>query len=80
MEVMQKGARTDLFRRRAMRTTLQIDGQLLREAMRCSGNRTIQETVEEGLRLLIRINAQSGIRRLRGKIHLAGNLEEPLRE
>ena len=65
---------------RAMRLTIEVDNDLLREAMRCSGKRTIRETIEEGLRLLIRINAQSGIRRLRGKIHLAGNLEESWRD
>jgi len=36
-----------------MRTTIEIDGRLMREAMRSSGNQTKRATVEAGLRLLV---------------------------
>lgn len=59
-----------------MRTNIEIDDQLMSEAMRRSGQRTKRGTVEEALRLLVRVRRQSGIRRLRGKIHWDGDLDE----
>jgi Arc/MetJ family transcription regulator len=59
-----------------MRTSIEIDDRLMREAMRRCGKRTKRATVEESLRLLVRVKAQTGIRRLRGKIRWEGNLEE----
>ncbi len=59
-----------------MRTSIEIDDRLMREAMRSSEKRTKRPTVEEALRLLIRVKAQAGIRRFRGKICWEGNLEE----
>jgi Arc/MetJ family transcription regulator len=50
-----------------MRTNIDIDDNLMREAMR-SGARTKRAVVEEGLRLLIRTRDQRAIRRLRGKV------------
>ena len=58
-----------------MRTNIEIDDRLMREAMRSSGARTKRAAVEEGLRLLIRTRGQTSIRRLRGKIAWAGDLE-----
>lgn len=59
-----------------MRTNIEIDDQLMRQAMRSSGARTKRATVEEALRLLVQVRRQAGIRRLRGKIHWEGNLDE----
>ena len=59
-----------------MRTNIEIDDQLMREAMKSSGAKTKRATVEEGLRLLVRLRKQTAIRRLRGKIQWEGNLEE----
>ena len=59
-----------------MRTNIEIDDRLMRAAMRSSGRRTKRATVEAALRLLVQIKAQTGIRRLRGKIRLDGNLAE----
>ena len=59
-----------------MRTNIEIDDQLMRQAMRCSGARTKRATVEAGLRLLVQVRGQTGIRRLRGKIKWEGNLNE----
>lgn len=57
-----------------MRTNIDIDDRLMRDAMRCSGTRTKKATVEAGLRLLARTNAQGAIRRFRGKMRWEGNL------
>jgi Arc/MetJ family transcription regulator len=59
-----------------MRTNIDIDDKLMRQAMRSSGARTKRAVVEEGLRLLIQTRNQRSIRRLRGKVRRDGNLEE----
>jgi len=59
-----------------MRTTIDIDDRLMRQAMRSSQLRTKRAVVEEGLRLLIQTRAQTGIRRLRGKVRWEGNLHQ----
>ena len=58
-----------------MRTNIEIDDRLMRQAMRSSGARTKRATVEEGLRLLIQTRGQKSIRRLRGKVAWEGDLE-----
>lgn len=58
-----------------MRTNIEIDDDLMRQAMRSSGARTKRAVVEEGLRLLIRTRGQGSIRRLRGKVVWHGDLE-----
>ena len=58
-----------------MRTNIDIDDDLMREAMRASGERTKRAVVERGLQLLIDTRAQRGIRRLRGKIKWTGELD-----
>jgi Arc/MetJ family transcription regulator len=57
-----------------MRTNIDIDDRLMRQAMRSSRSLTKRAAVEEGLRLLIRTRAQVNIRRLRGKIRWDGDL------
>jgi Arc/MetJ family transcription regulator len=59
-----------------MRTNIDIDDRLIRQAMKSSGSRTKRATVEAGLRLLVRTRAQASIRRLRGKIGWEGDLEK----
>ena len=58
-----------------MRTNIDIDDDLMREAMKASGETTKRAAVERGLRLLIDTRAQSGIRRLRGKIKWRGDVQ-----
>jgi Arc/MetJ family transcription regulator len=58
-----------------MRTNIDIDDELMRQAMRSTGARTKRAVVEEGLRLLIRTREQGSIRRLRGKVAWQGDLE-----
>ena len=57
-----------------MRTNIEIDDRLMRQAMRSSGARTKRAVVEEVLRLLIQTRGQSSIRRLRGKVAWDGDL------
>jgi Arc/MetJ family transcription regulator len=59
-----------------MRTNIVIDDKLIREAMKATGLATKKAVVEAGLRLLIKVKAQTGIRRLRGKVVWEGNLDE----
>lgn len=42
----------------AMRTNIEIDDELLSQAMRAAGLSTKRATVEEGLRLLVRVRNQ----------------------
>ena len=58
-----------------MRTNIDIDDRLMREALRSSGARTKRAVVEQALRLLIQTKGQSSIRRLRGKVAWKGDLE-----
>lgn len=57
-----------------MRTNIVIDNSLMRQAMKATGLSTKRAVVEEGLRLLIKVKGQEGIRRLRGKIAWEGDL------
>jgi Arc/MetJ family transcription regulator len=59
-----------------MRTNIEIDDQLLSEAMRSSGARTKKAAVEWGLRLLVKTHSQTAIRRLRGKVRWEGDLNQ----
>jgi Arc/MetJ family transcription regulator len=56
-----------------MRTNIDIDDDLMREAMRASGAATKRAAVERGLRLLIEVRGQGAIHRLRGKVRWAGD-------
>jgi len=58
-----------------MRTNIIIDDKLMSDAIGVSGYKTKKETVEEALKLMIKIKGQSAIRAYRGKIHWEGDLE-----
>jgi Arc/MetJ family transcription regulator len=58
-----------------MRTSIEIDDRLMREAMRCSGARTKKAAVEAALRLLVKTHAQGSIHRLRGKVIFEGKTD-----
>ncbi len=51
-----------------MRTSFEIDDQLMRKAMRCSGVRSKKAAVDAALRLLVKTYAQGSISELRGKV------------
>lgn len=59
-----------------MRTNIEIDDKLMKEAMRSANTKTKKETVEAGLRMLIQVKGQEGIRKLRGKVKWEGDLDE----
>jgi Arc/MetJ family transcription regulator len=63
-----------------MRTNVDIDEQLMREAMRVSGARTKRATVEQALRVLIQTKGRRTIRRLRGKVAWEGDIDTSRRQ
>jgi Arc/MetJ family transcription regulator len=64
----------DLVELTSMRTTIEIDDNLLGLAMQSSGLPSKKAVVEAGLRLLIDVHNQVSIRRHRGKIRWEGDL------
>jgi len=59
-----------------MRTNIEIDDNLMADALKATGLSTKKEAVELGLKVLIKLNKQASIRALRGKLKWEGNLEE----
>ena len=58
-----------------MRTNIEIDDKLMRDALRATGLKTKRDAVEAGLQTLVRLNRQAKIRRLRGKVDWQGDLD-----
>ncbi len=63
-----------------MRTNIVIDDQLMDSAISVSGFKTKKETVEDALRLYIKIKDQREILRYKGKIEWEGDLESMRRD
>jgi Arc/MetJ family transcription regulator len=63
-----------------MRTNIVIDDKLMKDALRATGLKTKRQTVEEGLRMLLRLKRQEGIRSLRGKLDWQGDLDAMRRD
>jgi Arc/MetJ family transcription regulator len=59
-----------------MRTNIVIDDKLMEDALKLTGLKTKREAVELGLKTVIRLKKQEGIRRFRGKLHWEGDLDE----
>jgi Arc/MetJ family transcription regulator len=57
-----------------VRTNIEIDDNLMAEALKISGHATKKHTVEEALRLMIRLRRQQEIDRAFGKYRWRGNL------
>jgi Arc/MetJ family transcription regulator len=58
-----------------MRTNIEIDDKLMKQAMRVSGAATKREVVQRALELLVGMDAQAKlIRSARGKLHWEGDL------
>lgn len=57
-----------------MRTSVEVDRALLDEARRAAGLGTDGETVEEALRLLVRMRERQEILGLAGKVRWTGDL------
>lgn len=59
-----------------MRTNIEIDDKLMKDAIKASGARTKKEAVELGLRTLVRLKKQENFKAYRGKLKWTGNLED----
>jgi Arc/MetJ family transcription regulator len=57
-----------------MRTNIEIDDEVMREAQRLTGVRTKRETVDLALRELVARHRRLGILELRGRVHWEGDL------
>ena len=62
-----------------MRTNIEIEGRLMREALQLTGVRTKREVVDLALRELVARHRRLGILKLRGRVSWQGNLEESRR-
>ena len=64
-----------------MRTNIEIDDDLMREALVATGAATKREVVERGLAMLVRLQRQGdALDRLRGKIKWVGDLDAMRRD
>jgi Arc/MetJ family transcription regulator len=58
-----------------MRTNIEIDDKLIRDALQATGLKTKRAAVELGLKTLLRMRAQEQIRTLRGRLKWTGDLD-----
>jgi Arc/MetJ family transcription regulator len=58
-----------------VRTNIEIDDKLMKDALRYTGAKTKREVVERGLRTLVQLARQVEVRKMRGKLHWEGDLE-----
>ena len=57
-----------------MRTNIEIDDRLMADAQKASGHATKKQTVEEALRLLVKLRGQRDVGAALGKFRWRGNL------
>lgn len=62
-----------------MRTNIDIDDKLMADAQEVSGFTTKKQTVEEALRLMIRLRRQQDVGAAFGKFRWRGNLDRSRR-
>ena len=77
---MKKSSHTHTAGPEPVRTNIVIDDALMRDAMKAAGTTTKRDTVEAGLRLLVQLDRQRGIRELRGKLRWEGDLDADRRD
>ena len=58
-----------------MRTNIEIDDKLMKDALRYTGAKTTREAVELGLRTLVQRGKQVEVRKMRGKLQWQGDLD-----
>jgi Arc/MetJ family transcription regulator len=58
-----------------MRTNIDIDDRLMKQAQRLSGLKTKRAVVEEALKMLVRIKRQSDVLKLAGKVKFWEEIE-----
>lgn len=59
-----------------MRTNIVIDDKLMDDALKATGLQTKKEVVELGLKTLIKLKKQEGIKAFKGRLKWEGNLED----
>lgn len=59
-----------------MRTNVVIDDKLMSVALKASGLKTKKDTIEAGLKLLVKLNRQAKLKSFRGKLKWSGNLDD----
>jgi len=62
-----------------VRTNIEIDDRLMKQALRATGLETKRSVVEEGLRLIVKLRKQRDVGRLYGKLRWEGDLEQSRR-
>jgi len=62
-----------------MRTNVVLDDDLVQRAQELTGIKTKREVIHEALRTLVRLREQTSVRKLRGKLHWEGDLDEQRR-
>ena len=59
-----------------MRTNIEIDDELMKEAQRLSGLKTKRAVIDAALRMFVRVKRQTDVLSLPGKVRWEGNLDE----
>jgi Arc/MetJ family transcription regulator len=59
-----------------MRTNIEIDDKLMKDALKATGAKTKKEAVELGLKTLIQLKKQENIKNFRGELKWSGDLDE----
>ncbi|MBV9930589.1 MAG: type II toxin-antitoxin system VapB family antitoxin [Alphaproteobacteria bacterium] len=63
-----------------MRTNIEIDDELMHAALKATGASTKRAAVEQALRTVVRLGAQTKLRELRGAIAWEGDLDRMRRD
>ena len=63
-----------------MRTNVVIDDRLMEQALKLSGLRTKKDAIEAGLKLLVRLSTQERVKKYRGRLLWAGDLDASRRD
>ncbi|MBX7258075.1 MAG: type II toxin-antitoxin system VapB family antitoxin [Candidatus Hydrogenedentes bacterium] len=63
-----------------MRTNIVIDDQLMSRALKSGDYKTKKSAIDAALKLLVQVNSQQRLRRLRGKIKWEGDLDQMRRD
>ncbi len=63
-----------------MRTNIDINDDLMADALKVGSFKTKKEAVEAGLRLIVKTRRQSRLKRLRGGLNWEGSLDKTRRD
>ena len=63
-----------------MRTNIEIDDEVMSEALKATGLKTKREAVDLALRTLVRLQRQKAVRGYRGRLGWEGNLDAMRRD